>query len=268
MSIKELLKEKENRYLLSDILKMSYEELLIHEERELSKAEYNKFLAFRKKLDEGMPLPYILGYTYFLNRKFFVNQNTLIPRPETEELVLYTRDILNFLNIEPKSIIDLGTGSGVIAISLKSFFKDAKVFGIDISNKALEVARINLGEVVFKNQDMLKSDFNKYDLIISNPPYIKEDSKFVSSEVVEFEPHLALFGGEDGLKYILEIIDDFLKNVNDRFLVALEIGIYQAEHLGDYLKSKGLIFKFIKDLNGIERFLFISSENKLLDFDC
>jgi release factor glutamine methyltransferase len=196
-----------------------------------------------KRVNTFEPIQYILGKTWFYEHEIFVNENVLIPRPETEELVQKA------ITLSPKSVLDLGTGSGCIAISTSLGLPNSEVFAIDISEKALEVAKTNnsklAAKVNFQKADILnfESPFGeqKFDLILSNPPYVKENEMpEMSSNVLNFEPHLALFvSNNDPLifyKKIAEIGQAFLE---DKGHVLVEINSYLGQETCDVFTNAG-----------------------------
>lgn len=230
------------------------------------------FKARLERLLKDEPLAYILGYTTFLQQKFIVNSDVLIPRNETEELVLLAKDeIESFFIDDSVSIVDVGTGSGCIAISLESRLKSSKlvnlkkITAVDISKDALRVAKqnavINKSNVEWLESDCLETIVKyktKYNVIISNPPYIKKGN-FVAASVLKYEPHLALYAENDGLAIIEKILSEAKSVITSKSLMFFEISPEQQEGLTE-LKNKyfpqGEI-KFIKDMNGYLRFMEI-----------
>ena len=196
-----------------------------------------------KRVNTFEPIQYILGKTWFYEHEIFVNENVLIPRPETEELVEKA------ISLSPKSVLDLGTGSGCIAISTALGLKHAKVFAIDISENALDVAKKN-NENLKANVNIQKADIlnfespfgkRKFDLILSNPPYVKENEMpEMRSNVLNFEPHLALFvSNNDPLifyKKIAEIGQAFLE---DKGHILVEINSYLGQETCDVFTNAG-----------------------------
>lgn len=217
-----------------------------------------------KKLESGIPVQYIVGNVDFYGLNFKVDERVLIPRFETEELVDRTIKYIKKYFDQNVKILDIGTGSGCIAISL---FKNlnCEVEGVDISLSALEVAKENnellKTNVNFYQSDMLKSVNSVYDVIISNPPYIAYDEEIM--EIVKNnEPHLALYADDEGLKFYKEILDNAKDKLNKKSLIAFEIGATQAEKIIEYAKN---IFNNSKiwcekDLAGFDRFIFIYTE--------
>lgn len=220
-----------------------------------------------KKLLKGYPIQYLIGYSNFFGYKFEINKNVLIPRYETELLVEKTINYINKYFPNAKNIIDVGTGSGCIAISLKKKFPNINVEGVDISNRALKVARknnkINKTNVKFYRNDMLSNIKKKYDVIISNPPYLCKDQS-VSEQVKKFEPHKALFAKESGLEFYKKIINS-KNNIENNSLIAFEIGETQSKLIKDYILKKYPKSKILieKDFNGKKRFVFVFNNVKL-----
>ncbi len=217
--------------------------------------KWNNLLS--KYLDDKIPIQYIVGYAYFFGRKFKVNSNVLIPRPETEILCEYAIDIIKKHNL--KKALDIGTGSGAIAITLKEE-TDIDVYASDISEKALEVARLNTN----KNITLIKSDVysninDKYDMIISNPPYIPL-TDFVEDIVKNNEPHLALYAGSTGLDIYDRILKDANKHLNKNGWILFEIGSKQAIDIKNLVNKHGLKIDNIevhKDYNNLDRIVII-----------
>lgn len=213
-------------------------------------------------LESGKPLQYVIGNVNFLGQKFIINENVLIPRFETEELVDYTIKKAKELFTEPVEIIDLGCGSGVIGLSLKNNLSTKSVDLVDISDEALKIAKENANNlglnVNFIHSDMWKNINNKYDIIISNPPYIKTTEE-IEEIVKENEPHLALYAGEDGLDCYKKIFSNIKEHMKDKCLIALEIGYTQANDIikiiNDTLSDVEIEVK--KDMSEKDRMIFI-----------
>lgn len=217
-----------------------------------------------KRLESGEPVQYIVGNVDFYGYTFNVNKNVLIPRFETEELISYTLELLKERN-ETLDILDIGTGSGCIAITLKKELKNTNITAIDISNEALTVAKenakLNNVNINFKNSDVFENINDKYDVIISNPPYIKE-TEVIDKLVKDNEPAIALYAGVDGLDIYKKILKDAKKYLKDKYLIALEIGETQAKDIKElaikYLDNCNVIIK--KDIYERNRFIFIENE--------
>lgn len=261
MKINELLNiaanytKEEKKIILSFLLNCKKNDLYL-----LDKIDNKIIKKYKKLIKSDLPVQYLLNQANFLGYDFYVNKDVLIPRCETEELVLFTNELITKYFKEKIDIIDIGTGSGIIAISLKKLNKNSNVTAVDISKKALKVAKknsINLDTYInFVKSDMLKNVYGKYDVLISNPPYIDYDSKEISEKVLKYEPHLALFGG---LKYYEEILKNAKKNLNERSILAFEIGYNQKEDINNLVKKYFRNSKVInkKDLNGYDRYIYI-----------
>lgn len=198
---------------------------------------YEAFKAdIEKHAETGVPLQHLTGYEYFYGRRFTVDGHVLIPRPETEELVQHViQNDVDFRK-KPLRIVDVGTGSGVIAITLKLEWSDAEVFATDISEEALQVAKKNAAEwnadVAFLQGNFLEPLIERemvVDILVSNPPYIAETERNVLSDTVKnYDPELALFAGDDGLSAYKEIIRQAKRVVRPGGLIAFEIGHEQG----------------------------------------
>jgi release factor glutamine methyltransferase len=233
----------------------------------LSPSQERKFQEILKCRQEGEPLQYLLGETEFMGLPFYVNPSVLIPRPETESLVqiilhLYAQATRFF------RIADLGTGSGNIAVSLAKHLNNVYIKAIDISWEALLTAEHNAkrngvsGIVDFQCQDIFNlfdtANFNdRYDLIVSNPPYISRQDMRLLPRDVQHEPFMALFGGEDGLEFYRTIIAKAPMFLNDSGIIALEIGEEQRAAISGMfaIHERDFYVHFIKDLAGKDRFV-------------
>ena len=214
-----------------------------------------------KKLEEGVPLQYIVGSTNFYGYDFEVNENVLIPRFETEQLIEYLIKYIKDNEFDFPNILDIGTGSGAIAVTLKKEL-DCNVSAVDISNDALEIAKKNAlnnnVDIDFFNSDVFSNVKGKFDVIVSNPPYISYDGD-VADDVVKFEPHLALFANNEGLEIYERIINNLDNYLNNKGIVAFEIGETQGDYLITLLEGKFQNCEIIlkKDLADKDRFLFL-----------
>lgn len=216
---------------------------------------------------DGEPIQYIKGKETFFSRDFIVNENVLIPRYETEELVeniLYKIDDY-FEDYKSIDLCDVGTGSGAIAISLALEEKKLNVTATDISEEALDVARLNAKElgadVTFYQGDMLQpliDRHQKVDIFVSNPPYIPNNQD-IESVVKDNEPHVALFGGNDGLYFYRKIFSQVKEILNERALLAFEMGFDQRALMEEAVETyfPHVPYEIIKDMNGKDRMLFI-----------
>ena len=223
----------------------------------------NKLKEGLELLEKGISPQYIVGNVDFYGLNIKVNENVLIPRFETEQLVVGTIEKINELwPNQSIDLIDLGTGSGAIGLSIKKRLPNTNVTLLDISPEALEVAKRNANNlevnVKFILNDMLENLANKYDVIISNPPYIKTDEE-VEEIVKNNEPHLALYAGEDGLDCYRKILSHVKENINNKYLIAFEIGDTQKEDLfnlaSEYLTNYNIECQ--KDFSNRDRMIFI-----------
>ena len=201
------------------------------------------------------PIQYIIGEWNFYEGNYFLTEDVLIPRPETEVLVDYIKN--KFLKL--KTILDLGTGSGCIAIELSKIYKNSKVFGSDLCIKALRIAKKNnvqtQNKVKFIESDWFVNIKGKFDLIVSNPPYIPENAKLETSTL--FEPGTALFSQDAGLRDLKKIISEALNYLKINGVLILEHGLNQSSDLSEYMKHFG--YKNIgtfNDLKNIKRFIY------------
>lgn len=267
--IKEALQIKEDQafkqdvyYLAQKAFCISLEELLINENKEVDDTLFNEYF---KRYLKGEPLYYILKEAPFYGKTFSVNSKVLIPRNETEELVLYVINYVKRNKLDNVTILDVGTGSGCIAVTLNLEIKDSKVTGVDISNDALETAKKN-NERLDANVNFYLSDcFDEvikrketYQIIVSNPPYIDRDS-FVEKSVLDYEPHLALFADNKGLAVLEKLIMNIDKVLIDKGLAIFEISPEQEENLKNiahkYIPSYQI--EFVKDINNFVRFMVL-----------
>lgn len=220
-----------------------------------------------ERLVAGEPLGHVLGFEWFYGYRFKVNEDVLIPRPETEELVANVLAAYDeyFSNVENVMAVDIGTGSGAIAISLKKEEPNLHMMATDISEKAVLVAKDNAQKneavVSFLVGDMLQPLIErdiKVDILISNPPYIPKE-EVMEDSVVNYEPHVALFGGEDGLKFYRVIFENAPKVLKDKAMMAFEMGYNQKEALSALAKSyfPEAKIEVMKDMNGKNRMLFV-----------
>ena len=245
----------DSEILLSNSLKIPRENILVNLNRKISKKNFNYYKKLIERRKKNEPIAYIVGYKEFWKRKFKVNNNVLVPRPDTEHLV---EESLKFI---PKhrslNILDIGTGSGCIILSILNERKKCYGVALDISKKALNVAKFNAkmqqikNRIKFVNSDIDKFCFGKYDVILSNPPYIKNfDIKYLDKDIGFFEPKVALRGGFDGYSTIRNVIDKSKILMKKRGKLFLEIGNNQTKHVLQLLKTKGFyINKIVKNLS-------------------
>nr|WP_263315066.1 peptide chain release factor N(5)-glutamine methyltransferase [Mammaliicoccus sp. Marseille-Q6498] len=249
-------------WLLEDISGMTRTNIILNYKELVPEPLLSQFLLLRERMYLGEPVQYIVGFAEFYERKFKVNENVLIPRPETEELIVQT---LASIESEDCVVCDIGTGSGAIAITLKKEMPQLSVLATDISQKALEIAKENAdihnAEIEFLQGNTLQPliDKNiKVDVIVSNPPYISYEEKSEMSEtVLKHEPHIALFADNDGLAIYKQILLNLKNVINQGGLVLFEIGHLQGEVLKTYIQNHYKIenLKIIKDINQKNRMI-------------
>ena len=240
-------------------------DLALNPNFEISEAEVQKWEAIISELKTEKPIQYIIGETWFYDSKFYVNEHTLIPRPETEELVdwIFATEKKNDKK-EKLTILDIGTGTGCIPISLKKNIPQAEVSAIDVSEEALKVAQRNAlenkVEINFILQNILETEDLKqqFDIIVSNPPYVRNmEKQEIKKNVLAFEPHLALFVEDnDALLFYRKIAQLALKNLTPNGLLFFEINQYLGKETIELLEDLG--FKNIelkKDIYGNDRMI-------------
>ncbi len=279
MNIKELMAEsikllKQNniadaniksRVLLQYVLNVDKNYLLVHSDAKLDDNIKTKYMKYVKQLIQGKPLQYITKTQEFMGINFCVDENVLVPQPDTEILVEETiKQIENkFKTKEKVKVLDLCTGSGAIAVSIKKHFcneRKLEIYGLDISKQALNIAKINAKnndvEIHFIESDMFEKMPNmKFDLIVSNPPYIETSTIKKLSNDVKNQPYIALNGGEDGLDFYRVICKESKKYLENDGVVLLEIGYNQKESVikqfAENNRYKDIVC--IKDLAGNDR---------------
>lgn len=238
--------------------------------QEMPEDVYQKTLA---AVDEYIinkkPVQHILGYSYFFGYKMKVDENVLIPRPETEELVGYVLSTYDqVFNGKKVKVVDVGTGSGAIAVALKKEEPNMTLYATDISEEALEVARFNAStndaDVTFYQGDMLQPLIEKnlkFDILVSNPPYIPVN-EYVEDIVINNEPHVALFGGENGMNFYDIILKDASKILNKPNFIAFEHSYNKRQEMHELIKKyfSNSKYETIKDLSGKDRITIIINE--------
>ena len=248
----------EAEQIIMSALNMTREKLILNAKREITDKEYAKILKMTSRRKKGEPLQYILGSTEFMSLEFFVGKGVLIPRQDTET---FTETVLNMLKYEKAyKVLDICTGSGCIGISLAYYRENVRADLIDISDTAAETARRNAAHNDVKERvsiykcDILKEyPDKKYDIIVSNPPYIESDViQTLQTEVRDYEPHLALDGGADGLLFYRRIIEIAPKLLNKDGIIAFEIGYNQGETVSSMMSAFNNV-QVIKDLCGNDR---------------
>src|SRR4029077_10898585 len=247
-------------HLLAHVLKRKRIELYLEFERELTESELAPLRDLVKRRGEGAPLQHLLGTAEFCGHVFLCNKRAMVPRPETEELV----ELLGSEIRHPKSeILDVGTGSGVIALSLAFKFPEAKIFAVDISDDALALAKENAtklnlsSRVRFVKSDLLENVEGTFDFIVANLPYISIQDRDTLSREVLHDPAVALFASTRGDELVRALIAQAPSRLRPGGMLALEIGIAQSETLFAALAEKNYRDIYSKnDYSGVTRFLF------------
>jgi len=248
--------------LTEEYLGLQRVDIALNPDQEISKEEQTKFESVLNRLKKQEPIQYITGSTEFFTRKFLVNKSVLIPRPETEELVEWI--ISDHRNTEKQlKVLDIGTGTGCIPISLKKELKDSEVSSYDISSEALLIAKrnakLNAAEVTFQKLDILKTDSldDSYDIIVSNPPYVRElEKKAMHKNVLDHEPKLALYvEDDDALLFYSKIAELASKSLNKDGRLYFEINQYLPEETKSLVEQFGFEAELKKDIFGNYRML-------------
>ena len=229
--------------------------------------EQKYFQLINKHIKDDTPLSHLVGFEYFYDRKFKVTSDVLSPRMETEELVYKVIDYIRKNNLTNIKILDLCTGSGIIGITLKKELEefDVKILASDISSRALTVAKENASslevDISFAESDLFSNIQDKFDIIVSNPPYIAhDDKKTIKENVLNYDPHLALFADEEGMYFYRNIIEKSRPYLNEKGIMFLEIGYDQKEKiitLGENNKFETVVYK---DINGRDRIAVLKSQ--------
>ena len=249
--------------LLAHYLKV--DKLFVINNRKTDLAEWEGYFDLLSRRAKHEPMAYILGKKEFMSLDFYVDNNVLIPRPDTETLVEY---VIGVIKNKRVNVLDIGTGSGCIGISVLANCKHCKVTGLDVSDEALQVAVRNAeNNKVIRRFKTLKCDIlnevpeGEYNAIVSNPPYIPPKViETLEDDVKNFEPYHAVYGGEDGFDFYKKISDTGKKILTDKYLMALEVGHDQGEKVMEILKKDGYEnITAIKDLAGILRVVIAHS---------
>ena len=230
--------------------------------KELTKEQLDSFNKMIQDRLKGRPIAYIVNNREFMGLDFYVEEGVLIPRPDTEPLVEEVIELVK--GKENLKIVDIGTGSGAITVSLAKYIKDCQVYSLDISDKALSIGLKNaISNEVEDKINFIKSNIFsgiedkglKLDVIVSNPPYIRRaDIETLHTQVKDYEPYIALEGGEDGLNFYRDITRESVKYLKDKGILAFEVGHDQAEDVSEILKHNGYTNIYTKkDLQGIDR---------------
>ncbi len=246
--------------LLGRVLSVNRVGLIIQSERALEKEELAGYKALHQRRRAHEPVAYILGAREFYGRSFAVDKRVLVPRPDTETLVEVALRRSPGATLSARAL-DLCTGSGCVAVTLARERPTWEVLGTDLSEDALTVARENAvrlaagPRVYFRKADLLDGIDGTFDVITANPPYIRMDEKpELAKTILDHEPHLALFGGADGLDLVRRIVDDAPRSLAERGLLAMEIGAGQADATAALLLERGFTdVEQTKDYGGIDR---------------
>ena len=249
----------DSEILMSKVLNKKRDYIILNLEKNIDQKSLNFFKNLINERSRGKPIAYITGNKYFWKDEFKVDKNVLIPRPDTELIVEQILKI--YKNKKNLNILEIGVGSGCILLSVLKEKKGFAATGIDISMGCIKICKSNIKKLKIRNKiDLFKSDidnFNngKYDLIISNPPYIKKtDLKYLERDVIKFEPKLALDGGLDGLSEIRKVIKKSSELIKINGKLVLEVGFDQKFKVKKLLKEKGFyINKVLKDLSNNDR---------------
>lgn len=257
--------------MLSEILKCKRFDLYLNFDKPLKQEEINLMRDYLRRRANNEPLQYIIGKAYFYKYEFFINKNVLIPRPETELLI---EETLNLYNSEYEGLIlDVGCGSGNITISLANELPKTKIVSIDVSDKAIEVAKINSSSLAkndnisfhildFLNSEKIKNFINeqypeKFDAIVSNPPYVAiKDYQSLQKEITDYEPQIAVTDGNDGLTFYKAIAENSPILLKEKGKIVCEIGKDQIDFIVEiFNKNKINILKIVKDYQQIPRII-------------
>lgn len=271
MNIKEILQHAEEIFataklenprlnaglIIEEVVGLKRLSLPLYYQQEITSAQEKQALQWIARRAKHEPLQYIFGYTEFYGYRINVTPDVLIPRPETEFLI----ETIQHKIMNPPRILDIGTGSGAIAISLKKLFPESEVVAVDISQQALELAqanaKLNNVEINFVEADIYSAELGKFDLIVSNPPYVTDDEYAqLPGEVQKFEPKLALVGTENGLYFYRKILEISKMALQSQGVIFFEIGESQAVDIRKIAKAEGFgKIEVIRDLAGKERIM-------------
>lgn len=247
-------------HLLAHLLGRKRIELYLEFERELSEAELTPLRELVRRRGEGEPLQHLLGTIEFCGMTFRCDKRALVPRPETEELVELVKS--ESAGRKPQRILDVGTGSGVIALSLAAAFPEARVDAIDVSDDALRLAQENAEQlrltnrVTFFPSDLLKSVSESYDVIVANLPYVARAERGSLQREVLHDPEIAVFGGERGDELVRSLIEQAPAHLTPGGLLALELGIGQADAVAAFAREQNFHdLTTRRDFAGVIRFL-------------
>lgn len=233
--------------LLAELLDMERIKLYVNFDYPLKDEEIAEYREMIKKRAKNIPVAYIIGHKEFMSLDFYVDENVLLPRPETEILVEYLIDYFKEKEMESINIVEVGTGSGAIMVSLGHYLKNSRILGVEIEEGALKVTRKNIERFSLNERlkvtrgdllkPLIKKDIKNVDLVVSNPPYISEKEMKKLPPEVKKEPKKALYGGLEGLEIYKKLIPQSIKVLRDEGIIALEIGYNQAKAVKKILKE-------------------------------
>ena len=253
------------RFLLMYILDESPHLFSNNLSEQMSKEIEDKYFSLiEKHIKEDVPLSHLVGFEYFYDRKYKVTKDVLSPRMETEELMYKVIEYVKASNKNKFKILDLCTGSGIIAITLKKELEQVSVDVIasDISEEAIEVAKENAqshdATIKFIKSDIFNNIDNKFDIIVSNPPYIdRKDEVTMQDNVLKYDPHLALFAEEEGMYFYRKIIEQANDYLNENGVMFFEIGYDQKDKIIKLADMNGFSAEVYRDINGRDRMAFL-----------
>ncbi|QQK07911.1 peptide chain release factor N(5)-glutamine methyltransferase [Miniphocaeibacter halophilus] len=253
----DLFSKVDGEIILKHYFNINKIDIVLNKNKKLEKKQEDLIYEIYKKYKRNYPLQYILGQWNFYGRDFFTEEGILIPRFETEILVEKILD----LNIDFRNILEIGVGSGIISITLALEMEKSQIIGVDISQKAIDLANRNKEKFNVKNCKFIKSDLfssvsreNKFDLIVSNPPYINLEDMDKLEEKLSYEPENALYGGKDGLDFYREIIEKSKDYLKSNGVIAFEIGYNQGESIKEILSNHNFMdIEIFKDYNDFDR---------------
>lgn len=259
------------RLLLEHTLNMNKFELVINHTKEIDNYKFNEFKVGLEKIKNNIPIQYIINNQEFMKLNFYVDENVLIPQPDTEilveEVIKYCNEKFNTSNVK---ILDLCTGSGAIAISLAKYIENCEIFALDISNKALQIAKLNAEKnLVHKKITFIESNMfsninvNDFDIIVSNPPYIESSTISTLDAEVQKEPKIALDGGVDGLDFYKIIINNGFNYLKNNGKLFLEIGFNQKDKILKLISESKLFDNAycVKDFGNNDRVIVCEVKN-------
>ena len=258
----------DSEILMSSIIEKDRPFIFLNHDKDIETDHFHQFKKLINKRSKGEPVAYLIGKKDFWNFEFKINKNVLVPRPDSELII---EEVLKQTKNKHKlKLLDIGVGSGCLLLSILNEKKDFNGVGIDLSKKCINISKINAinlkidHRVKFFKTDVDNFNYGKYDLIVSNPPYINQyDLKNLDNEVVNFEPKLSLDGGLDGLSVVRKVINKASKLIKINGTLILEIGADQKERVKKILRNKGFyINKVIKDYANNDRCI-VSTKNNL-----